>query len=267
MESSTEEDRCGSSVFEASPTRAVDSFAYAIDDIEVDAEIVDSALYDGQGNSKVKIIMVPREYVQESALDRRVIDDLVDSGLFNSDHSVANELMEFLLDNACMSCEPMQPVQSILRAPRQWKTGEDEKHCDDMGDERSVEFRTVVIHEFGMTIGDHPNAVSGPPVRLDWDSRVKEKQMSLEEYEQIREPRRSRRDLKLSLSDRHRILVTERGLNFADIKGAWKEALDVRAQRIETLSQTPFQSKWEEFYESLCRKYDRVFTCSMLFCF
>lgn len=91
------------------------------------------------------------------------------------------------------------------------------------------------IREFKMTLGNHPSATSGPPVMLSSDLHSPRKVMTLEQYEQTRPPRRKRRQLKLSLQQRHNVLVKERGFSFEEVKGAWQEALEIRKQRKETL--------------------------------
>jgi hypothetical protein len=233
-------------------------------DVEVDVDKVDLETSGGQKGLTLRVVIVPRaandcshdwDNSQQNVSPGSTLDQT--TGVAGVD-----DMMDFLLDSTCMGCESVQPVQSILKAPRNWILG----NVEDYREERAVEFKTIVIREFGMTIGDHPNAINGPPVRIDWDEEKEERHLDFEEYEQKRQPRRSRKDLQLSLSDRHRILVKEGGHSFNDIKGAWKEALEIRAQRKETLSQTLMQRKRDEVYESLCRKYSRLISCSILFC-
>ncbi|KAL3943986.1 MAG: hypothetical protein SGBAC_001939 [Bacillariaceae sp.] len=185
------------------------------------------------------------------------------------DGSVDN-LLCFLVDSACVSTESCRPLESILStSSKRMLNREGGKLHDDSESRRSVEFKGVVVREFGLTLGDHPNAISGPPIRLDWQNFQKESRMNLDEYEEARKrkPRRSRRQMKLSLSERHRILVKEQGHSFSEIKGAWKTALQVREQRIETSSQTLLQRKFDEAWESLCRKYWRLLDKTTLLCF
>jgi hypothetical protein len=260
------EHRNGTSVAQDS-VLADEGGAFAFD-IEVDVNKVDLETSGVQKGLTLRIVIVPRETNDRSYDWDNRRHNVSPGSTLDQTTGVAgvDDMMDFLLDSTCMGCESVQPVQSILKAPRSWILGEEEKVGKDYREERAVEFKTVVIREFGMTLGDHPNAISGPPVRIDWDEEKEERHLDFEEYEQSRQPRRSRKDLQLSLSDRHRILVKERGHSFDEIKGAWKEALEIRAQRKETLSQTPMQSKWEEVYESLCRKYSRLISCSILSC-
>ena len=84
------------------------------------------------------------------------------------------------------------------------------------------------------------------------------KVIPLEKYEKTRPPRRKRRQMKLTLQQRHNILVKERGFSFEEVKGAWQEALDIRRQRKETLERGLALMKWDEVWESTCRKFNRL---------
>lgn len=109
-----------------------------------------------------------------------------------------------------------------------------------------------------MTLGDHPAACSGPPVRLDWDSSLQFYEVNIEKYEQLRLPRRNRKQLKLTLQQRHNILVKEQGFSFEEVKEAWHDALEIRRQRKETLERGLALMKWDEVWKSTCRKFSRL---------
>jgi len=127
---------------------------------------------------------------------------------------------------------------------------------------RSVRFQNVDIRNFKMTLGNHPSATTGPPVMLDGElaepRHLARKVIPLEKYEKTRPPRRKRRQMKLTLQQRHNILVKERGFSFEEVKGAWQEALDIRRQRKETLERGLALMKWDEVWESTCRKFNRL---------
>mmetsp|Transcript_17873 Transcript_17873/g.41218 ORF Transcript_17873/g.41218 Transcript_17873/m.41218 type:complete len:433 (+) Transcript_17873:203-1501(+) len=129
-------------------------------------------------------------------------------------------------------------------------------------EQHSVHFQNVDIRNFKMTLGNHPSATTGPPVMLDGEliepHHLARKIMTLEKYEQTRPPRRKRRQLKLTLQQRHNILVKERGFSFEEVKGAWQEALQIRKQRKETLDRGLAMMKWDEVWESTCRKFNRL---------
>jgi len=126
--------------------------------------------------------------------------------------------------------------------------------------QHSVRFHNVDIRSFKMTLGNHPSATTGPPVMLDGEliEPNARKVMPLEKYEKQRPPRRKRRQLKLTLQQRHNILVKERGFSFEEVKGAWQESLQIRRQRKETLERGLAMMKWDEVWESTCRKFNRL---------
>jgi hypothetical protein len=175
-----------------------------------------------------------------------------------------DEIMEHLLGSTCCQCNPstpaMRPLNSALKSPK-WSshTGQYNSQVRTTSpNSNSVTFKNVDIREFRMTLGDHPSACSGPPVRLDWDSTSRPCVIELEEYEKDRQPRRSRRQLKLSLQRRHNILVKERGFSFEEVRAAWHDALEIRRLRKETLERGLALMKWDEVWESTCRKFNRL---------
>jgi len=147
--------------------------------------------------------------------------------------------------------EPCKPLKSALRDPN--------RSASPLVVDRSVSFNKLQIREYDMTLGDHPSAVTGPPVQLSWDHKP-EQDIPLEEYERARQPRRNRRQLRLSYKERERVLFTERGFTAEEVNSAWMEALTIRKQRKETLSLTDAQRQMEEVWESTQRKIGRLFT-------
>jgi hypothetical protein len=131
-------------------------------------------------------------------------------------------------------------------------------HSHSLND-RTVSFSSLEIKEFNMTLGEHPCASSGPPVRLDWDSKpTLDRVMSLDEYEQMRSPRRKRSKLKLSYRDRKGILEGQRGFSADEVNQAWAEAIKIRQQRVETLRRGLILMTLDEVWESAQRKCRRV---------
>lgn len=73
--------------------------------------------------------------------------------------------------------------------------------------ERNLSFHSVEIRPYSQVLGDHPCCSAGPPISLGWEydpNAVTVQQ--LDEYETNREPRRSRRDMKLDCEERKKIL-------------------------------------------------------------
>ena len=215
-------------------------------DIEVDISTVEKQ------EESIRIHIVPR--TEEISDVHGPKDDQTD---------FVEDFIDFFMDSSCTGCKSSRPVKPILKPTSTWVTQGpiDIDSLTDITPCRSVSFKDVEIREFSMTLGDHPSAIGGPPIRLDYDSEKAEKHLDLDKYEQDRQPRRSRRDLKLSLVQRHEILVKERGYTVEEVKGAWKESLEIRQKRMETLAQSSTHRQWEEFTESLLRLYNRLFRC------
>jgi hypothetical protein len=179
----------------------------------------------------------------------------------NKHEAKVADILGHLLDEACCECTAYsKPLKSVLR-PSKWKGGENSLSTIPgvaVLRSPSVGFKDVDIREFKMTLGNHPSATSGPPVMLDWDSRPDPHIVNLETYEMARQPRRNRRQLKLTLQERHGILVRQQGFSFDEVKAAWQDALEVRKQRKETLERGLALMKWDEVWESTCRKFNRL---------
>lgn len=83
-----------------------------------------------------------------------------------------------------------------------------------------------------MMVGDNPAVTRGVPVTVDWETLC-EYQLGLEEYEDVRPPRRFKMELKMESLDRVRLL---KRLGFArsEIMQGSKEAGFVRDRRQRT---------------------------------
>jgi hypothetical protein len=190
------------------------------------------------------------------------LDDRPDDPHPKKNQANIDVIFEHFLEAPCCECTTgsSRSLKSALK-PSKWTFLEGSSQASVNGDvprSRSVQFNDVNIREFKMTLGNHPSATSGPPVMLDWETLPASNVMKLEDYERAREPRRNRRQLKLSLQQRHIILVKERGFSFEEVKGAWQEALAVRKQRKTTLERGLAMMKWDEVWESTCRKINRL---------
>jgi len=181
------------------------------------------------------------------------------------EYSFMEELMQ-TLDSifGCSygGCAPTQCTPTLKSALRRKGTAEYDAPLN-----RSVSFTKLEIREFNMTLGNHPSAVTGPPVMLDWEPQpTRETLVDLDLYEKARQPRRTRRELKLSFEARRGILENDRGFTVEEVKKAWSEALKIRKQRQETRQQAPHQRMMDEFVESACRKYNRLFEWNIRVC-
>mmetsp|Transcript_28914 Transcript_28914/g.43665 ORF Transcript_28914/g.43665 Transcript_28914/m.43665 type:complete len:298 (+) Transcript_28914:94-987(+) len=134
------------------------------------------------------------------------------------------------------------------------------KNMPTVGATRSVSFNSVQIREHDITLGDHPSSSTGPPVQLDWKPK-NESTIDLDQYENSRQPRRKRRQLKLSFQEREEILSSS-GFTVDQLKNAWMESLKIRQQRYETIMKGSIATKVEEMWESACRKFNRFWALS-----
>jgi hypothetical protein len=126
---------------------------------------------------------------------------------------------------------------------------------------RSVSFASVDVKEFKVTLGDHPNTASGPPVMLDpTQPPVKEISMDLNEFEQARQftRRKGRRQLRMSYSDRKSILMDECGFTTKELNDAMSEGYKIRQQRSESMYRGNLLTTVDSFIESFNRKYQRA---------
>ena len=159
--------------------------------------------------------------------------------------------------NACGACPstmglpaPAKPRKSALKKPRTGIMAKSQMS-------RNVSFDALKIREYSLTLGDHPSACTGPPMTLDWSPMGKEKVISLDKYERARQPRRSRKALKMSYQKREAVLE-QQGFTMDEVKVAWEESLKVRKQRRETIIQGAFSTKVEEACQSAARKFWRT---------
>jgi hypothetical protein len=199
-----------------------------------DEEIIEAA--------EIKSILDNDDYLVEICEETEEEEDV----FYNAIDSAITTFTCGLVEEPCHACKPLK---SSLKDPN--RPSSDMNH--------NVSFSKLCIREYDMTLGDHPSAVTGPPVQLSWDHKP-ENEIGLEEYERARQPRRNRRQLRLSYKDRERVLFKERGFTPDEVNSAWMEALTIRKQRKETLSLTETQRQVEEVWESTQRKIGRLFT-------
>jgi hypothetical protein len=184
-------------------------------------------------------------------------EDLLEEGI-----EAPSEFMTLLdtLMYGCTGCDPCTTVPCVNK-PREGilKNGRLKPLSAQPLTKRTVSFSQLEIKEFKMSLGDHPCSSSGPPVMLDWDSQpTLERVVSLDEYERLRSPRRSRQKLKLSYRDRKGILEDQQGYTTEEVNRAWAEAIKIRQQRHETLKRGQLLNVWDDVYESWQRKCHRA---------
>ena len=112
---------------------------------------------------------------------------------------------------------------------------------------RNVSFSSIEIRPYEMTLGDHPCTI-GPAMTLGWDyDEKKTSVVDVEEYEATREPRRSRKAMRMSANHRQYILMRESGFSRYQIKSAMLEARHIQKQRTQSAKSMTFAPLEEAF--------------------
>jgi hypothetical protein len=93
-----------------------------------------------------------------------------------------------------------------------------------------VSFSNLSIREYNVALGDHPSCSYGPPIALGWKYQDKD-QVSLDDYEDCRNPRRSMNQLVLSYNIRKYLLLKTAGYNRSDLRAAMAEVNRVKRDR------------------------------------
>lgn len=107
--------------------------------------------------------------------------DDMDSVEARGPDSLLDQITNVFLDSTgCSRCDcTPHAFKSALRKPGTASTP--------IVSGRNVSFSRLEIHEFDMTLGDHPSAVTGPPVALDY-SKDRQRIVDLDDYEKSRTP-------------------------------------------------------------------------------
>lgn len=109
-----------------------------------------------------------------------------------------------------------------------------------------VQFTTVQIRDYGITIGDNPCPRDGPPLTIEWNHHH-EDEFTLPEYEATRPERRHNQEMIIPSKVRFEILQKS-GCTVKDIIRATKEVDMARRERMETTSML-YRSKTHESLE------------------
>jgi hypothetical protein len=98
-----------------------------------------------------------------------------------------------------------------------------------------VEFDGLVIYKFCYELGEHPSVSDGPPLTIGWEHDGKNA-TTVDYYEHLRKnrPRRSRKELMMSKSERKQIL-SDLGYSDAVISQASQEAKIIRKSRLNNI--------------------------------
>ena len=126
--------------------------------------------------------------------------------------------------------------------------------CDITESKRHISFHQIIVRDYDMILGDHPNCSYGPPVTLGWHY-LEYEPLDLNEYEYHHSLRRPLRQLILSYYRRRDMLLTENTTD--ELKKATKEKDRVKMNRSITRNLLPYW-KVEDGFESAGRKLKRI---------
>eukprot|EP00429_Kryptoperidinium_foliaceum_P062646 CAMPEP_0176078936 /NCGR_PEP_ID=MMETSP0120_2-20121206/39478_1 /TAXON_ID=160619 /ORGANISM="Kryptoperidinium foliaceum, Strain CCMP 1326" /LENGTH=207 /DNA_ID=CAMNT_0017412689 /DNA_START=250 /DNA_END=873 /DNA_ORIENTATION=- len=127
------------------------------------------------------------------------------------------------------------------------------------GTKGSIKFSHVGIREYARTVGDNPSCSSGPPVSISWDYNALE-EISLEEYESTRPPRRSHFEMVLPRKIRQNMLRFEWEVTQSQIAESVRRNVKIKNQRKATVNNLGKATRAEEILESAARKLRRLLT-------
>ena len=120
---------------------------------------------------------------------------------------------------------------------------------------RNVSFSNISTRNYPLTLGDNPSVSYGPPTTLDWEFE-EGGELSLDDYENNRAPRRKPREMLLNYYQRKAILEKS-GHSEEEIKRARRQAERTKRQRNTTKSMIQFM-RVEDAVQSVGRKTKRA---------
>lgn len=101
------------------------------------------------------------------------------------------------------------------------------------GDAAVVYFNNIEVREYATIVGDNPHCSSGVALSLDWnytDATL----VSVDEYENLRRPRKKFKEMKLSDEEREDILLSQ-GVTHEEIGEAFELQHNARERRLHVL--------------------------------
>ena len=132
----------------------------------------------------------------------------------------------------------------------------DERNHSSNEFKKTVSFADVVIRSYQYDLGDHPDCRRGPPLSSKY-VHFRFDKIDLDTYEQDRGIRRDLPQLVMPAHERKRMLLSQ-GVDLQEMKRAVNGCKRIKKQRKETHVMLPYM-KYEEAYESLKRKANRLF--------
>lgn len=135
------------------------------------------------------------------------------------------------LRNSSPDLRSPQPAKSLLK-----KDAADDDSSDSStsggGLKRSsstVSFSNLEIREYNVALSDHPDCSHGPPIQLGWEY-CEQEPVSVDAYEQQRNPRRRSRSLKQD-AYRRSAMLNEAGYSHEELQTAMEDSQRVKQER------------------------------------
>jgi len=209
-------ENCGSEIIKTSEETDNDFFFY---DIEQETPSKDSKDYGNESSPRSTIPRVPLHTARST------------SNLQND--ASHNESSSRNKSSSLRRCQS----QSILKTSSTYTVSPRYNLSDYTAELKpSTSFSTLEIREYPITLGDNPGGAQGPPISLGWKHNKRRTQViQLEEYEDKRPQRRSRKEMHMADDIRRCRLIREKGVSAKDINKATKAANSVRRQRRKTI--------------------------------
>jgi hypothetical protein len=179
-------------------------------------------------------------------------------GRRNSAKTASPHLSLARADRSALKKDP--PATGATTASQSNGNSKERGNANSRSKKAGVRFHEVIIREYEMILGDHPNCSYGPPVMIDWVYDEYEG-IDLDEYEMNRDPRRSLRQMMMNYYHRRNLLMHCNGYTKEQLKHASNEVERIKRHRKVTEYFLPVR-KLEEVVQSAGRKVRRATTQS-----
>ena len=140
------------------------------------------------------------------------------------------------MNRGSYKCLPRPDVEAIRQ-----RSEEEQELTDRSSGESSnssVAFGSVMIRSYAQTLGDNPSVSYGPPISLDWEYD-EHPEVTLDDYEDKRAPRRSVRQMVLSYYMRKNILNWVYGVSEDELSAAHTQVKREKLRRTVTCTLVP----------------------------
>lgn len=172
----------------------------------------------------------------------------------SSSYGCLTDEIPISMKRGCYKALPMPDMDMIARSKSMASFFHSEEDTAP-GVKRNVSFSNISMRNYPLTLGDNPSVSYGPPTTLDWGFE-EAGDLSLDDYENNRAPRRRPREMLLNYYQRKAILE-KNGCSEEEIKQAKRQVERAKRQRNTTKSMIQFM-KAEDVVQSVGRKAKRA---------